>query len=350
MLILVACLSACGGEEEVDLCSDVTCTEGLTCVEGECVEAQEMCGFSICLENEVCIDGVCETDDPCFGIVCSDGKECVLGACVFVDPCDGITCDPGSYCEDGACVLPDPCEGVVCGVTEYCEGGECLCQPVCEDMECGDDGCGGSCGECSGELICDTGLCVDPADCDGNGFEVVSGGITVQQDYLRYQGANAEVYPLDVLQIELYQMNPYLGPKTPGTYSVDGENYVDCGLCLLLHAGCNDQGCQKTFFADEGELEITAIESDGGEFAATYHNVVFKEVTIGDDWVSTPVEGGETWCLNDLSVSEVITVPSMLGETVSTDFEMLNASDEMVNIAELAQGKKALFFIAVAGW
>ena len=40
------------------------------------------------------------------------------------------------------------------------------CQPTCDGKDCGDDGCGGSCGECDEEEWCtDDGLC-EPANCD----------------------------------------------------------------------------------------------------------------------------------------------------------------------------------------
>jgi len=34
------------------------------------------------------------------------------------------------------------------------------CVPECSDAVCGDDGCGGSCGTCTGALVCDDGKCV----------------------------------------------------------------------------------------------------------------------------------------------------------------------------------------------
>jgi hypothetical protein len=38
-----------------------------------------------------------------------------------------------------------------------------VCQPQCSGRTCGSDGCGGSCGECSGELVCTAGKCQCPA-------------------------------------------------------------------------------------------------------------------------------------------------------------------------------------------
>lgn len=46
------------------------------------------------------------------------------------------------------------------------------CVPDCEGKECGDDGCGGSCGQCEMGYYCDDGICVEcppgTADCDGD--------------------------------------------------------------------------------------------------------------------------------------------------------------------------------------
>ena len=79
--------------------------------------------------------------------------------------------------EEDACELM--CEGKVCGddgcggTCGECDAGhecsadqaECTCVPSCDGKECGDDGCDGSCGECA-EGACVAGACC-VADCDG---------------------------------------------------------------------------------------------------------------------------------------------------------------------------------------
>jgi len=42
------------------------------------------------------------------------------------------------------------------------EAGELPCEPVCDGVECGDDGCGGSCGECLFFEECVDGVCLGP--------------------------------------------------------------------------------------------------------------------------------------------------------------------------------------------
>ena len=47
-----------------------------------------------------------------------------------------------------------------------CEAGACKsdgpCEPSCSGKACGDDGCGGSCGDCQGGLQCNGGSCHKP--------------------------------------------------------------------------------------------------------------------------------------------------------------------------------------------
>ncbi len=69
-----------------------------------------------------------------------------------------VGCDSGG---DGGGGAPDP------GGEDTVEGGEdtAACVPSCGDFDCGPDGCGGECGACEGDFICDAGFCVDPDPC-----------------------------------------------------------------------------------------------------------------------------------------------------------------------------------------
>jgi hypothetical protein len=49
------------------------------------------------------------------------------------------------------------------------------CTPDCSGKNCGDDGCGGSCGTCSGGQTCQSGVCTDPP---ASGCTVISGAGT----------------------------------------------------------------------------------------------------------------------------------------------------------------------------
>ena len=85
-----------------------------------------------------------------------DGKKC------GDDGCGGSCGECDTFCQaSGTCCTPS-CEGKAIGDADGCGG----CCPGCLGKECGDDGCGGSCGECSCGDDCDGGACIFHA-CDG---------------------------------------------------------------------------------------------------------------------------------------------------------------------------------------
>lgn len=80
----------------------------------------------------------------------------VAGACL--PGCSGRVCgDDGCGGSCGSCTGSLPCDA---------KTGQCICEPDCVGRACGDDGCGGSCGTCTTTLTCDTGgACVCIPDC-----------------------------------------------------------------------------------------------------------------------------------------------------------------------------------------
>ncbi len=115
---------------------------------------------SVC-ENtcEYADDGECDDGGPdSITSICTFGSDC--GDCGPRDPsscvpdCEGATCgDNGCGGTCGECTAPATCMGGTCGV----------CEPDCEGLACGDDGCGGSCGECGSGASCDRGACRTPS-------------------------------------------------------------------------------------------------------------------------------------------------------------------------------------------
>ena len=190
-------------------------------------------------------------------------------------------------------------------------------------------------------------------------------------------GLSATSDPYDVLLIELYQGSPYNGATTPGTYSLAGSNYENCGNCVRMQTQCSkaSQSCAKQWYADEGELVITEIGD--GTFAGEFKNIVLKEVTIDPNtYVSTPVPGGEVWCIPSLPFSEEMatggtgttpatgTFPVYEGDVAETcvpdgngnlinanvaDFTLTNCNGDPVSVHQ-GCGKDAIWFISVAGW
>ncbi|MBT6433940.1 MAG: hypothetical protein HOK28_12645 [Deltaproteobacteria bacterium] len=163
------------------------------------------------------------------------------------------------------------------------------------------------------------------SDCDRTGFSTASHQASYATNAFQYEAQNSLGSPRDLLMLSSFQGN-FNGPTEPGTYSVEGSNYADCGLCLLALTGCTEGGtCEKYFYADVGSVTITEFGQNGETFAGELNSVVFKEVTIDPDtYVSTPVAGGETWCMNghsfSLTVGQDPTVPGTgSGDNGNTD-------------------------------
>lgn len=77
-----------------------------------------------------------------------------------------VACTPS--CAGKVCG-PDGCGGSCgsCQANEVCQGGACLCVPNCTGRECGSDGCGGTCKPgCSEGVPClETGKCAKSGPC-----------------------------------------------------------------------------------------------------------------------------------------------------------------------------------------
>ena len=177
---------------------------GCSCVTDEhCQDDDNVCngklycdiedGLGVCVVEPTslnpCDDGVDCTDDLCtadFGCsnpvvhaVCADDVACTTDYCHPIGGCSnigwGVNCDDGNECTSDMCNAPGGCSytplqnGTACGEVEgwgHCQAGECSCKWKCEGIECGNNGCGGSCGECPGEANeCVLGKCQCAPDC-----------------------------------------------------------------------------------------------------------------------------------------------------------------------------------------
>ena len=117
-----------------------------------------------------------------------------------------------------------------------------------------------------------------------------------------YRAARGPDTDYDLLEIASY--SGWNGPTAPGTYSLEGINYRDCGLCLRIWKGCGEESCEKSFYADEGLVQIDAIGEDGTLFIGSMIDVVFKESTFEDDYTSVAVVDGESWCLDGYTFAQ----------------------------------------------
>ena len=162
------------------------------------------------------------------------------------------------------------------------------------------------------------------------------------------------------------------GPTVPGVYELNGINYKDCGLCLLAGTNCVDGSCEKLFYASEGTVEVTSTGTeDGVTVAGVLKNVVFQEVTIAEDYTSTRVAGGSTWCFDEYSFSEVAVDPNApevvegFGGTVDScvsggngtgignnidNLRLQNCNGDLVSLHDQCGVSAAVWFVSTAGW
>ncbi len=214
------CGGSCGGCDDgnpctADVCQDAGCVaeavaDGTECGEGDVCEAgacvppctpscegvacgDDGCGGSCgaCDDGnpctaDACEAGVCQAEAVEDGTACGDGDVCEAGACVppCTPSCEGVACgDDGcggscGECDDGNPCTADACEAGVCQAEAVedgtacldgwiCEAGVCVepCVPSCDGKECGDDGCGGSCGGCDDGSVCTADACGEDGQC-----------------------------------------------------------------------------------------------------------------------------------------------------------------------------------------
>ena len=180
-----------GANEEVeDQCVPCdACTPD--CAGKEC--GNDGCGGSCgyCDESLFCGDGTCVNGDPpqCEGKMCGpDGMDGSCGACPEEWECtsEGRCAPSGGGCgeigTEGTCINGwkvtcldgelqyESCPFDACAVSSDTGNAECPevpCLPDCFGRVCGEDGCGGSCGECASSKKCEGGSCVETKNCSG---------------------------------------------------------------------------------------------------------------------------------------------------------------------------------------
>ncbi|PJB41043.1 MAG: hypothetical protein CO108_13650 [Deltaproteobacteria bacterium CG_4_9_14_3_um_filter_63_12] len=141
--------------------------------------------------------------------------------------------------------------------------------------------------------------------CTLNGFDVAAQAASGELGYVDFASANVASVPFDRLSIEtLLDVIPAL----PYVFDFNGENYKTCTTCVTIQTnqGCTVGPCEsKRFLAYEGRLEVTTwdVPAAGAQFEGSLTNIKAVEITLagGLDFTSTPVSGGEVWCIDTMS-------------------------------------------------
>ncbi|MBI2896301.1 MAG: hypothetical protein HYY06_22275 [Deltaproteobacteria bacterium] len=109
----------------------------------------------------VMVGATLDADDPNARRFVAEGAKMANEA--LVDPVRGLIVD------NAARDVKQMIEGAATVHDLLAEAAEDLdeCEPDCEDLECGDDGCGGSCGDCGEGSGCIEGACESTGPCGG---------------------------------------------------------------------------------------------------------------------------------------------------------------------------------------
>lgn len=132
------------------------------CSSGACCD-----GCNLVSEGEICDWTPVDEFYKCTGSMCGATLEVTYKFQV----CDGVHADCGHKSQWGdlipidECTLFERCDSAL--GEDACFAHEWCCIPFCGQKQCGDDGCGGSCGECPEGLACWSGLCITPVDVCG---------------------------------------------------------------------------------------------------------------------------------------------------------------------------------------
>jgi len=307
-----------GACEPVDPCEDVVCdappedeclnpgtvrtwtSEGTCNDEGECEYAPETvnCGDT----GQICIEGACVDEPPCFGDDCSvvaaprcDGTVSVRqinGRCddelsVCTSDEDRVDCAlTGKICDSGLCATDVACRGVICDVPPedrcegsrlvryvdegFCQAGEGTCEypreviacsdmgMTCQDGACVDSSClGVICAaapddSCDGDTlltysglgVCEGGDCTyvpEEIDCTATG-QLCERGACV--DPLPCDGVTCDETP-DAYCVEDVLRVPFGGGVCEDGLCRYGESVVDC---TVDGRTCRDGGCRDACF------------------------------------------------------------------------------------------------------
>lgn len=208
-----------------------------------------------------------------------------------------------------------------------------------------------------------------PGACGMTGFDATAMTFSAENGFASLRATTSTTPPLDSLSIEIYQSAQYTGGATgPGTYDLTDPNYVTCANCVVVRTGCQASGkCDKTYFVDEGQMVIEKWDVTGGVFKGHLVGAKAKEVTIDSStYVSTPVEGGATWCLDGFQFEAAVkAIPvsdktedacvangtgNLLHDNVG-DLTLKNCNGDPVHLHATCAGEtNALWLIGTAGW
>jgi len=194
------------------------------------------------------------------------------------------------------------------------------CTPDCAGIQCGPDGCGGSCGWCSGSQSCQGGQCVDPGDCvpdcadkmigeaDGCGGVCSGGGTGIglkpggAQDvgYFRLLVKQGEVPAPDLFPIEGF-LNEHDTPLPPPDFDMFATLHAFLGLFY-------DPQVEEPLIAMQIGLNSGVSPEEIEETAFNLVVVVDESDSMSGDGKIAMVRSGLLLMLNELDENDTLAI------------------------------------------
>jgi hypothetical protein len=165
---------------------------------------------------------------------------------------------------------------------------------------------------------------VAPFICMNDGFAATSVRAELAKDsngdrVWLYDATNGDTSSFEALSVQIYDgAHPH---TSPGTYTITAKDtsYKSCANCFLFHTGCwrslGTLQCEKVLMPRVGSTYT--INNVGFSLGSTLdidiEHMEFQEVTIDPDtYATTPVAGGDTWCLDDVNASATLVDPAFV--------------------------------------
>ncbi|MEI7451662.1 MAG: LamG-like jellyroll fold domain-containing protein [Candidatus Falkowbacteria bacterium] len=136
---------------------------------GNCGGTQTSLGSMTCSTGQVCVSGTCQASQYTLtysagtgGVISGTSPQTVnygaSGAQVTATPNSGYSFS--SWSDNGSTLAARTDSNVTANINATASF---VCAPSCSGRNCGNDGCGGVCGTCAGNSVCNTSqVCIDP--------------------------------------------------------------------------------------------------------------------------------------------------------------------------------------------
>ncbi len=129
-----------------------------------------------------------------------------------------------------------------------------------------------------------------PLGCVGEGFEADRVGVELGTNNLTYVGEADRAEGYDALFFSVFGQPS--GAPEPGRFVFEDVSFADCETCLVVQVGCSDDGCEESYMARGGAIDVLDVSPT---FRARVEGLRLERVRITDE--GTTVLTGDPYCM-----------------------------------------------------